>query len=146
MTRRHVVGLTLALVVLVAGSAGARWWWTHDRVVEAGGVLVLVEGHDLGTSSWAGVGYGGELGLIGDRCVGFVGPTDQRSSLIVWPAGTDVTGVGDDLEITTGGVTLRLGDQVEGGMKSQTLQFPDLVEALPDECVGIPLVPFDPHS
>jgi hypothetical protein len=130
------IGLALALVVAVMSAA---FWWSRARLVEAGAEVVLVEGRDLnltGTDE-AGVGIAGTLGLVADRCVGFV--SDGEGSVIVWPAGTSVSGSGEDLTITSEGETVRLGDQVEGG-SLQRNDFPEFDGRLPAACRGFPLI------
>ena len=139
MSRRGAVRIGLALVLVVATMSAAFWWWGRARVIEAGSAVVLVEGRDLnltGTDE-AGVGIAGTLGLVGDRCVGFV--SDGDGSVIVWPAGTSVSGSGEDLTITSEGKTVRLGDQVEAG-SLQRSDFPEFDGRLPDACRGFPLI------
>lgn len=139
MSGRSVVRIGLALALVLAVSGGVWWWWSRARVIQAGSAVVLVEGRDLhltGTLE-AGVGIGGTLGLVGDRCVGLA--SDVEGSVIVWPAGTSVSGSGADLTITSEGKTVRLGDRVEGG-SAQRNDFPEFDGLLPEACRGFPLI------
>lgn len=140
MSGRRAVRIGFALALVLAMTSAAFWWWGRARVIQAGSAVVLVEGRDLnltGTGGEAGVGIGGTLGLVGDRCVGFV--SDGEGSVIVWPAGTSVSGSGKDLTITSEGKTVRLGDQVEGGTLQRN-DFPEFDGHLPDACQGFPLI------
>ncbi|MBB6626178.1 hypothetical protein H5V45_02480 [Nocardioides sp. KIGAM211] len=147
--RRATLVVLVVLVALVAAGAVVYVRWIKPyvidippRAVDAGGVTVLVDGRTRGWGSeegpTAGVGVMGELGLVGGRCVGFVGPYG-KGSVIVWPEGTSVTGSGRQVAITSEGHTVHLGDQVEGGT-SRTRSFPGLDDLVPDACRDVPML------
>lgn len=129
----------LRAVLVIALGCGLLWggvaWWTRDRVIEAGSALVLVKGRDigLGAENTVGVGVTGTLGLIGDRCVGLVDETGEDGSVIVWPSGTTVSGSGTSLAITSRGVTVHIGDEIDAGTQDG-LTFPEFRDRLPEEC------------
>ena len=141
MSKRGVV----RAVLLVALGCGLVWggvvWWTRDRVIEAGSALVFVQGRDigLGAESIVGVGVTGTLGLVGDRCVGLLDETGNDGSVIVWPSGTTVSGSGTSLAITSRGVTVHIGDEVDAGTQNG-LTFPEFRKHLPDECEDANLI------
>lgn len=147
MDRSRVVRVLVVLVLVGGVLATARWWWTRDRLVTAGNAVVLVEGHDLslGPTSYAGVGVEGSVELIGGRCVGFAdlgGSGGSGGSVIVWPPGTEVHGTGESLEITSRGVTIRIGDEIVAGSTQRS--FPSLEGRLPEECDGAEVIDVDP--
>lgn len=141
MSKRGV----LRAVLVIALGCGLVWggiaWWTRDRVVEAGSALVFIEGRDIGfgAESTVGVGVTGTLGLVGDRCVGLVGETGGDGSVIVWPSGTTVSKSGMPLAITSRGVTVHIGDEIDAGTQNG-LTFPEFRERLPEECEGANLM------
>ena len=108
--------------------------------MHVGDAVLVVEGADL--SPWSktsiGVGVGGRLGLVGGRCVGFVG-SDGSESVIIWPSGTDVSGPADHLSITSEGKTVRLGDQIEAG-SDLGHDFSGIKALLPGKCGQADLV------
>lgn len=139
--RRTALVVVLVAILVVTCAAAALWWWTRPRVLEAGQVVVLVEGRSLRTQDTAGTGMGVTLALIGDRCVGTGKGEDPR--ILVWPAGTSVSGSGEDVTIETGGRVLHLGDSVAGGTTQRT-RYPELDDRLPEECRRFPLIQFAP--
>ena len=108
--------------------------------MHVGDAVLVVEGADL--SPWSktsiGVGVGGRLGLVGGRCVGFVG-SDGSRSVIVWPSGTEVSGPADHVRITSQGKTVRLGDEIEAGSEFGH-DFSGIKAMLPRECGQADLV------
>lgn len=135
----------LRAVLVVALGCGVVWggvaWWTRDRVVEAGSALVFVKSRELGlgAENIVGVGVTGRLGLVGGRCVGSVDETGDGGSVIVWPAGTTVSGSGNSLAITSQGVTVHIGDEIDAGTQDG-LSFPEFRGRLPKECEGADLM------
>ena len=119
---------------------GGVAWWTRPRVIEAGSALVFVQGRDigLGAESHAGLGVVGTLGLVGETCVGLVDETGTDGTVVVWPSDTTVSGTGDSLAITSLGVTVHLGDQIDAG--TDDLTFPEFHGRLPRECGGAGLM------
>jgi hypothetical protein len=112
----------------------------ENRVVRQGNVVIAVEGRDL---SWwngfsMGVGISGTLGLVADRCVGFVSDDGRGGSVIVWPPGTKIVGEGQKLRIRSVGKTVRIGQHVEGG--SVGGDFSGIREKLPVACGSAHLV------
>ena len=97
----------------------------------------MIEGRDVDLSPWnnysIGVGIGGKLGLIADRCVGFVSRDVGAGSVIVWPPGTEFSGEGESLRIHSEGKTVRLGDDIEGGNEFGH-DFSGIRQKLPLEC------------
>ncbi|MFA4930166.1 MAG: hypothetical protein WC558_16750, partial [Patulibacter sp.] len=123
--RRSLIALVVVGLAVPAGSLGLRFLG-QNRVVEAGSIVVAIEGRHVDYSrplrahdpEEIGTGSAGRIGLVGDRCVGFVGDPahpGQRDLVIVWPYGTTVSGQDEDVVIESGGQTIRLGDWVEGG-------------------------------
>jgi hypothetical protein len=134
MSRRGVVRTVLVVTLLCGAVWGGIAWWTRPRVIEAGSVLVFVEGRDvgLGRESHAGLGVVGTLGLVGGRCVGLVDGTGTEDTVVVWPSDTTVSGTGESLAITSLGVTVHLGDQIDAGTDDRT--FPEFRGRRPREC------------
>jgi hypothetical protein len=148
MTKRGVLQVALVVALTVAIIWGAATWWTRPRVVEAGPVVVLMAGRDvgLGDAGIAGVGMSGTLGLVGDKCVGLLRQAGaEDGSVIVWPADTTVTGWGKSLSVTSEGVTYRIGQVIDGGTDSGTRSFPEFEGRLPDDCAGSGLLNFYPN-
>ena len=116
-----MVGVTLCALLGV----GVVQRLERAEVVDVDGVVVAIEGHDVDFSWWdrmsIGVGTGGTVGLVADRCVGFVsgrhGVGTADDTVIAWPPGTRVAGTASDLRITAHGVTVRLGEQITGGFE-----------------------------
>ena len=141
MSKRGVVRTVLLLAIL----CGAVWagvaWWTRPRVIDAGSAQVFVDGRDigLGGESIVGVGTTGTLGLVGGRCVGLVDETGTEGTVVVWPAHTTVTGSGESLAITSLGVTVHLGDEIEAGTQGGR-GVSEFRERLPRECADADLM------
>lgn len=148
IARHAITGLALvvvvsAIVVWLVGRASEE-----ATAIEAGEAVVVVESEKAyskanGTVS-VGVGVSGTLGLVNGRCVGFVdepsSTTTEMEQVIVWPPGTTVKGRGEDLQITSEGVSVRLGERIDAGADLRT-EFPELAEVLPVECRGMPMIP-----
>jgi hypothetical protein len=143
--RRRLLVIGLVALLVAAVGAGGLWWWSRPRVLEAGSVVVLVEGRhlDLNGSDYAGFGIGGTLALMGGRCLGM--ESGDESYVIVWPPGTSVSGSGESLTVTAHGRTLRLGDTVQGGTLDHS-DFPEFDGRLPAACVEFKQIDFDPTS
>lgn len=141
MSKRGAVRAVLVIAVGCGLVWGGVAWWTRDRVIEVGSALVFVEGRDigLGPESIVGVGVTGTLGLIGGRCVGLLDETGDDGSVIVWPFDTTVSGSGRSLVITSRGVTVHIGDEIDAGTQNG-LTFPGFRERLPEECEGANLM------
>lgn len=77
----------------------------------------------------------GTLGLVGDKCVGLVEETGTDGTVIAWPSGTTVVGSGESLSVTSQGVTVELGDEIDAGTQNG-LTFPEFEGRLPNECAG----------
>lgn len=120
---------------------GGVAWWTRPRVIKAGSALVFVQGRAIGLyrENIAGVGVIGTLGLVGGKCVGLVSETDYDGSVIVWPSGTTVSGSGSSLAITSRGVTVHIGDEIDAGTQPG-LTFPEFQGRLPKECESADLM------
>lgn len=141
MSKRDVIRVLL-VVALVSGLAmGGVAWWTRPRVIEAGSAVLLVQGRDIGLGAEVEVGVGvvGTLGLVGGKCVGLVDEAGTKGAVIVWPSGTTVRGSGRSLAVTSQGVTVRIGDEIDAGTQTG-LTFPEFEERLPEECDGSELM------
>ncbi len=140
MANRTVLRAALVIALACGLVWGGVAWWTRDRVIEAGSALVFVEGRHigLGAESSAGVGVTGTLGLIGGRGVGLDDGVGNDGSVIVWPSGTTVSGSGRSLVITSEGVTVHIGDEIDAG--TDGLTFPEFRDRLPEECLGADLM------
>lgn len=143
MNRRRfaLTGTALVLIVAVVGTLAIRQV-ERNRVIYRDQVAIAVEGRDVdlwpfNPEGSVGVGTGGLVGLVKGRCVGFVRdprfvaymkeqrpnepipPDDGSGTVIVWPAGTKITGTGtgtgSGLRIRSQGKTVRIGQRIEGG-------------------------------
>jgi hypothetical protein len=116
------------------------------QVLTAGRVAVIVESQEAwdraNSDAIIGTGFAGPLGLVNGRCFGFVQPkgSGERDIVIVWPPGTTVERVGDEVRITSEGKTVRLGDQISGGADLRR-DFPELDAVVPPVCRDYPRVP-----
>jgi hypothetical protein len=141
--RRSLIALVVVGLAASAGALGLRFLG-QNRVIEAGNIVVAVEGRHVDYSrplqahdpEEIGTGSAGRIGLVGGRCVGFVGDParpGQRDLVIVWPYGTTVSGKDEDVVIESEGATIRLGDWVEGG-RGLGHDFSGIREKLPADC------------
>jgi hypothetical protein len=130
-----VVACAIAGIVLVRDSMRSRLITVRD-------VAIVVEGRQLSLSPWndgsTGVGVAGRIELIADRCVGLVG-SNGVGRVIVWPAGTRVSGVGQHLRITSEGKTVWLHQDVEAGSEFGH-DFTGIKQKLPPTCRKAALV------
>jgi len=145
-------GVLAAATVVVGGlttGCAAKGTTNPDTaVITAGSVSVLMETEGYG-GAVAGVGVFGRIGIVGGECVGFVGHGAPKR-LIVFPPGTTVTGhTRSDLVIHTEKVTLRIGDEVEGGTRlngqarTRLSHLGDLSTQAPKACRDLPALPVD---
>jgi hypothetical protein len=150
MRRRTVVRACVPLLVCALTLACGMLGKTHSvtgtahpatKVLDAGGVKVLTETEEF-TGFAAGAGIFGKLRILGGSCVGFGGPIGHGARvatvLLVFPAGTSVTGSGRDLVIHTRGRDLHLGDLVDGGSRTAGEEplssFGNLASQVPKAC------------
>jgi hypothetical protein len=141
--------VVLELIVVVAAAIGL--WFSRPqapRVVEAGPAVLAIRGHGWlaprPDTPFAGVGLDGTLVLINDACVGLrQGPpgADSHHVMLLWPSGTDVEGEGADIVIHSGGRSVRIGDDLQGGTSGTTV-FPEVQALLPERCVNVTLQDF----
>lgn len=132
--RRIFLVLGIVAVCALVAFASVRHL-ERIRVVREGNVVIAIEGHDL---TWwndfsIGVGIIGTLGLVGDRCVGFVSSEGSGGTVIVWPAGTEIVGEGPTMTIRSEGKTVRIGQQVVAG-SAFGHDFAGIRKELPREC------------
>jgi hypothetical protein len=73
--------------------------------------LILVDNGGSGQVSSDLRGWHGELVLSADGCVAYATPSGDEQ-VLVWPAGSQVTGSGDDAVIQSQGERFRIGDEV----------------------------------
>jgi hypothetical protein len=127
-------GLCVVGALVLASSCGSK---------DSGDVSALVEQTPF-TKAVAGVEVGGKLILVANRCVGFVWQHNEPT-VIVFPAGTSVTGRGQDVVIHVNGETLSLGDGFAAGTWGPVATSVaglegSLVDPVPEACRDSPVV------
>jgi hypothetical protein len=130
-------GLCLVGALVLTSSCGST---------DSGDVSALVEQKPF-TKAVAGVEVGGKLVLVANRCVGFVWQHNDPT-VIVFPAGTSVTGHGQNVVIHVNGENLGLGDGFAAGTSGPGARSvagleSSLVDPAPGACRDSPVVSLD---
>jgi hypothetical protein len=121
-----LASLSLVLITCLTGCGG------HN----SSQVSVLIEKKPF-TGFVAGVEVGGTLNLVAGTCVGFTWA--RKPTVIVFPAGTSVTGHGQDLVIHAEGHDLTLGGGFAGGAgpgAPSVTRLPSAITTTPPKACG----------
>lgn len=132
----------LAVVVLTAAAASglAVWRATQPRLVADADVVALVDGREIALAyGSSGVGLGGRLVLVADRCIGLEPVDGSEPRILLWPGGTSVHRDGERVVVESNGRRFTVGERLDAGSEQRT-GLAGLEDLLPEPCRGHDIV------